>query len=36
LGDHSVLVVDSYGIRYLIPDRKTLDAHSRRIIEWYV
>ncbi len=36
LGDHSVLVVDSYSIRYLIPDRKTLDAHSRRIIEWYV
>jgi hypothetical protein len=36
LGENSVLVVDSYGIRYLIPDRKTLDAHSRRIIEWYV
>lgn len=36
LGDHGVMVVDSYGIRYLIPDRKNLDAHSRRIIEWYV
>lgn len=36
LGTHSVLVVDSHGIRYLIPNRDQLDAYSRRIIEWYV
>ena len=36
LGDHAVIVVDSFGIRYFIPDRNTLDAYSRRIIEWYV
>lgn len=36
LGELSVLVVDSFGIRYFIPDRESLDAYSRRIIEWYV
>jgi hypothetical protein len=36
LGSHSVLVVDSHGIRYLIPNRDQVDAYSRRIIEWYV
>jgi hypothetical protein len=36
LGVRSVLVVDSHGIRYLIPDREQLDAFSQRIIEWYV
>ncbi|MEQ1902707.1 MAG: DUF1854 domain-containing protein [Pirellulaceae bacterium] len=36
LGDHGVIVVDSFGIRFFIPDRNTLDAYSRRIIEWYV
>jgi Domain of unknown function (DUF1854) len=36
LGEHGVLVVDSFGIRYLIPDRSLLDAPSRRIVEWYV
>lgn len=36
LGDHSVLILDSHGIRYLIPDRHALDSTSRRIIEWYV
>lgn len=36
LGPHSVLVVDSHGIRYLIPDREKLDSFSQRIVEWYV
>ncbi len=36
LGSHSVLVVDSHGIRYLIPDRQQLDPFSQRIVEWYV
>lgn len=36
LGARSVLVVDSHGIRYLIPDREQLDSFSQRIVEWYV
>ena len=36
LGRSSVLIVDSHGIRYLIPDRHALDPYSRRIVEWYV
>lgn len=36
LGENSVLVVDSYGIRYFISDRNALDSYSCRIIEWYV
>ncbi|MBX3423346.1 MAG: DUF1854 domain-containing protein [Pirellulaceae bacterium] len=36
LGPHGVLVVDSFGIRYYIPDRNQLDTYSQRIIEWYV
>lgn len=36
LSDHGVLVVDSFGIRYMIPDRNQLDSYSRRVVEWYV
>jgi hypothetical protein len=36
LGDSSVLIVDTFGIRYFLPDRNTLDSFSRRVIEWYV
>jgi hypothetical protein len=36
LGPHSVLVVDSHGIRYLIPNRDQLDPYTKRVIEWYV
>ena len=36
LGSRSVLVVDSHGVRYMIPDRHQLDAYSRRVVEWYV
>lgn len=31
-----VLVVDLHGIRYLIPDYRTLDAASRRLLERYI
>lgn len=36
LGDRQVLVVDSFGIRYIIPDRNELDSYSKRVVEWYV
>ena len=36
LGEDSVLILDSHGIRYLIAKRHSLDAFSRRVIEWYV
>jgi hypothetical protein len=36
LGDRQVLVVDSFGIRYMIPDRNQLDSYSKRVVEWYV
>jgi hypothetical protein len=29
------LIVDMQGVRYLIPDRKQLDAHSRRLLDHY-
>lgn len=36
LGENGVLIVDSFGIRYFVPNRDSLDSYSRRIIEWYV
>ncbi|MCU0711043.1 MAG: DUF1854 domain-containing protein [Pirellula sp.] len=36
LSDQGVLVVDSFGIRYMIPNRNQLDSYSRRVVEWYV
>ena len=30
------LVIDAHGIRYLIPDTRTLDATSRRLLERYL
>lgn len=36
LGAHSVLIVDSHGIRYLIPNRDQTDLYTKRVIEWYV
>jgi hypothetical protein len=36
LGPHRALVVDASGIRYLIPDSRTLDHHSNRILERYL
>jgi hypothetical protein len=36
LGPHRALLIDTRGIRYLIPDTRTLDAASRRILERYL
>jgi hypothetical protein len=36
LGPHQILIVDAKGIRYQIPDLRSVDAKSRRIVEWYV
>ncbi|HPA17595.1 MAG TPA: DUF1854 domain-containing protein [Verrucomicrobiae bacterium] len=36
LGGHGVLVTDAHGVRFLIPDRRTLDARSRRVIACYL
>jgi hypothetical protein len=36
LGDHRALIVDAYGIRYLIPDTRQLDPASRRLLERYL
>lgn len=33
LGPHRVMVADSHGIRYSIPDVRRLDAHSQRIVQ---
>jgi hypothetical protein len=36
LGPHRILLVDSHGIRYLIPDTRRLDPSSRRILDRYL
>ncbi|MCE5266406.1 MAG: DUF1854 domain-containing protein [Planctomycetaceae bacterium] len=36
LGAHRILLVDSHGIRYLIPDTRRLDANSRRVLDRYL
>ena len=36
IGDHEILIVDAHGTRYRIPDARTVDVKTRRIIEWYV
>ncbi len=36
LGPHSILLVDTHGIRYLIPDVRQLESASRRILERYL
>jgi hypothetical protein len=36
LDDHRALVIDANGIRYLIPDLRSLDASSRRMLERYL
>jgi len=33
---HRALIVDAHGVRYLIPDLRQLDAHSRRWLEHYI
>jgi hypothetical protein len=32
-GEHRLLVVDSNGMHYQIPDLRQLDAHSRRVLD---
>lgn len=36
LGPDRILLVDTHGIRYLIPDTRRLDAVSRRILDRYL
>jgi hypothetical protein len=36
LDDQRALVIDASGIRYLIPDLRSLDAASRRVLERYL
>jgi hypothetical protein len=36
VNDHGVLVTDTSGIRYSIPDRRQLDGYSCRMLDWYV
>jgi hypothetical protein len=36
LGPSRILLVDTHGIRYLIPDTRRLDAASRRILDRYL
>lgn len=36
LGPDKAMLIDAQGVRYLIPEMKSLDAHSRRILERYL
>lgn len=36
LSDFRILIIDSHGIRYLIPDIRQLDLSSRRILSHYI
>lgn len=36
LDDHTALITDANGIRYLIADTRHLDAHSRRLLERFL
>ncbi len=36
LGPNRILLVDTHGIRYLIPDARRLDGASRRILDRYL
>lgn len=36
MGQHAVLITDAHGVRYLIADRRALDAHSRRVVRRYL
>jgi hypothetical protein len=36
LEGHRAVIIDTHGIRYLIPDTRALDGHSRRILERYL
>ena len=36
LGADKALILDSHGLRYLVPDAKLLDAHSRKLMARYL
>ena len=36
LGQDRALILDSHGLRYLVPDAQQLDAHSRRLLSRYL
>ncbi|RCS59221.1 DUF1854 domain-containing protein [Parvibium lacunae] len=36
LPDHALLIADGQGVQYVIRDRRTLDAHSRRILKRFL
>jgi hypothetical protein len=36
LGQDRALILDSHGLRYLVPDAKQLDAHTRRLLSRYL
>ena len=36
LGPDRALILDSYGLRYLVPDAKQLDSHSRKLLARYL
>jgi hypothetical protein len=36
LEGHRAVIIDTHGIRYLIPDTRNLDGHSRRILERFL
>lgn len=36
IGPHGAILLDSAGMRYLVPDTKQLDAASRRVLERYL
>jgi hypothetical protein len=36
LGPHKALILDSHGLRYLVPDAQQLDAHSRKLLARYL
>jgi hypothetical protein len=35
-GEHGVLLTDTLGIRYLIPDRRELDPESQKILRRFL
>ena len=36
LGSDKALILDSHGLRYLLPDAKQLDSHSRKLLARYL
>lgn len=36
LGAHALLVADSHGVHYLVPDLLALDRHSRRLLDRFL